>query len=153
MGDVRRWRQGERDGAGCAATQLCHNGLGIRKHGGQDVRVFPAGCNGMVTVMRQVRQEAVPGQGRHHRSRAEGAAQGNSWERAAFGPPFFGPDKTPPPNGVRHSAALMGLPGASCFFQRLRSALQLLELARLAIPLLGVRQRVLLFADVRPHLG
>ena len=33
------------------------------------------------------------------------------------------------------------------------SALQLLQLARLAIPLLGVGQRVLLLADIGPYLG
>jgi len=33
----------------------------------------------MLEVMRSVRQEAASGQGRHHGSRAEGAAQGTAW--------------------------------------------------------------------------
>lgn len=74
----------------------------------------------------------------------------DEWDAAAFGPLFFDqssadhderPTKTGPQAGFRHVVIC------------LVSALEVLKLVGLAVPFLGLGQRVLLFADIGPDFG
>src|SRR5690554_5498393 len=120
---------------------------GTRGHG----TVPPAGCNGM--------HGDAPGAaggrlraGKASRESGGGSRSRNSGELAAGGPPFLpGFSSMAGRNGSAECRDTFGV----CFSLRgcRAYALELRQLAGLSVTILSVGQRLLLLADVGPHLG